>query len=120
MVTATISMDDQLFAHVQQAAGGDISAWIAAACRNRLLSDGVRTAVVWDHQPSPAENHRLRGRVTEAERETRAFAEDAWHQRGGHDDEPADPRIADAEQRVQALFERVDRRLRDQHEDSGQ
>ncbi|WP_280335602.1 hypothetical protein [Nocardia wallacei] len=44
MATAAISMDDHLFAHVQEAAGDDLSAWIAAACRYRLLSDGVRDA----------------------------------------------------------------------------
>ncbi|WP_280376563.1 hypothetical protein [Nocardia wallacei] len=106
MATTTISMDDHLFAQIQEAAGDDLSAWIAAACRDRLLSDGVRTAVVWEKQ-DPAAADPEHARV-------------AWLRCGGHGAGPTDTEITVAEQRVRALFARADRRLRDQHQDHQQ
>ncbi|WP_265337339.1 hypothetical protein [Nocardia africana] len=42
MATATISMDDALLARIQDAGGKNLSEWIAAACRSKLLIDAAR------------------------------------------------------------------------------
>jgi hypothetical protein len=116
MATATISMDSALLARVRAAAGENLSEWIAKACRSRLLSEGVRDAVVWEREhPAEAAAARtaeaIRQLETEAEREVRYQAEQAARHRGGDGAEPTAEEIAAAEQRVRAFFERVDARF---------
>ncbi|MEU4841816.1 hypothetical protein [Nocardia testacea] len=125
MATATISMDDALFAHVRAAAGEDLSEWIAKACRHRLLSEGVREAVVWEREhPAEAAAARMEEAAwhleTEAEREVQYLADQAWSERGGRGDGPTAEERADVERRVRALFEQADRRLREQQPGGGQ
>ncbi|WP_157227440.1 hypothetical protein [Nocardia asiatica] len=110
MATAEISMDDALFAHVQEAAGENLSEWIAKACLHRLLSEGVRAAVVWEREhPDEAAAARAeeaaRQLEVEAEAEARYQADEAARRRGGDGAEPTPEEIADAEARVRALFE---------------
>ena len=54
MATAMISLDDVLLARIQDAGGGNLSEWIAAACRSRLLAQAVRAAIEWE-RTHPAE-----------------------------------------------------------------
>ncbi|MBF6289895.1 hypothetical protein [Nocardia cyriacigeorgica] len=121
MAKATISMDDALFTHVREAAGEHLSEWIAKACRDRLLSEGVRAAIVWERE-HPAEAAAARREEalwqleTEAEREVQDLAEEAWAARGGQGDGPTAQDRADAERRVRTLFERADHRLRKQQQ----
>ncbi|MGW4719462.1 hypothetical protein [Nocardia sp. NPDC004260] len=122
MATAEISMDDALFAHVQEAAGENLSEWIATACLHRLLKQGVRAAVVWEREhPDEAAAARAEEAVrqleAEAESEVRYQAEEAARRRGGDGAEPTPAEIAAAEAHVRALLERADRKLRDQQED---
>ncbi|MEU2040421.1 MULTISPECIES: hypothetical protein [Nocardia] len=121
MATAEISMDDALFAHVQEAAGENLSEWIATACLHRLLSEGVRAAVVWERE-HPAEAAAARAEEAarqleaEAEAEVRYQADEAARRRGGDGAEPTAEEVAAAEARVRVLFERADRKRREQQE----
>ncbi len=117
-------MDDALFAHVRAAAGEDLSGWIAKACRHRLLSEGVREAVVWEREhPAEASAARMEEAAwhleIEAEREVQYLADQAWSERGGPGDGPTAEERADAERRARALFEQADRRLPEQHQPGG-
>lgn len=117
-------MDDLLFSYVREAAGENLSEWIAKACRARLLSEGVREAVVWERE-HPAEAAATRAQEAawqleaEAEREAWCLAQETWLGRGGEGTGPAPEDRADAERRVRALFDRADQRLRDQHQQGG-
>ncbi|WP_280247399.1 MULTISPECIES: hypothetical protein [Nocardia] len=121
MATAEISMDDALFAHVLEAAGENLSEWIATACLHRLLKQGVRAAVIWERE-HPAEAAAARAEEAarqleaDAESEVRYQAEEAARRRGGDGAEPTAEEIAAAEARVRVLFERADRKLRGQQE----
>lgn len=48
MATATISMDDALLARIQDAGGENLSEWIAAACRSKVLTDAAPAAREWE------------------------------------------------------------------------
>ncbi|WP_433734917.1 hypothetical protein ACQP0C_41645 (plasmid) [Nocardia sp. CA-129566] len=121
MATAIIEMDDVLFTRIQQAAGENFSEWVSKACRSRLLADAARDAAVWEHtHPAEAAQERAeesaRSLESEAEHEIQYQAEEAARRRGGDQTEPTAEEIAEAEQRVRALFERADRRLREHGE----
>ncbi|MGF6884497.1 hypothetical protein ABIA39_005732 [Nocardia sp. GAS34] len=112
-------MDNVLFAHVRKAAGENLSEWIAKACRQRLLGEGVRSAVVWEREhPDEAAAARaaeaVRQLEADAETEVRYQADEAARHRGGDGAEPTAAEIAAAEARVRALFERTDRKLQEQ------
>jgi len=122
MATATIEIDDILLAQVRDmAAGENLSEWIAKACRQRLLNEGLRSAVVWE-RAHPAEAAEARtDEITrllenEAEVEVRYQAEQTAQQRGG--DQPTTEEIAAAERRARAFFERTDRRLAGRKDES--
>ncbi len=118
-------MDDALFVHVREAAGENLSEWIAKACRSQLLSEGMREAAVWE-QKHPAEAAAARAAEAawqleiEAEQEAQHLAEQAWSESGGHGKGPTAEQRADAERRVRALFARADRRLRERQEPGGE
>ncbi|MGW4774219.1 hypothetical protein ACWEO2_40025 [Nocardia sp. NPDC004278] len=119
MATAIIEMDDVLFARIQQAAGENFSEWVSKACRSRLLTDAARDAAVWERaHPAEAARERAeeaaRSLETEAEHEIQYQAEEAARRGGGDQAEPTAEEIAEAERRVRVLFERADRRLREQ------
>ncbi|MGS2807721.1 MULTISPECIES: hypothetical protein [Nocardia] len=102
MATATISIDDALLARIQDAGGGNLSEWIVAACRSKLLTDAAR-----------AEDavHVLEG---EAEREIVEHAEHAAHTRAGTGTEPATVDYLAAYGHVRALLEQAEQQLREQ------
>jgi hypothetical protein len=77
----TITMDDALFAMVREAAGSNVSDWIAKACRSRLLAEDARALAAWQ-RAHPAETAEAYAEV-EAERETRDRAEDEAARRRG-------------------------------------
>ncbi|WP_033247441.1 hypothetical protein [Nocardia carnea] len=106
-------MDDALFVRVCEAAGENLSEWIAKACRQRLLSESVRDAVVWE-QEHPVEAAAARAaeaawqREIEAEQEVQYLTEQAWSESGGLGDGPTAEQRADAERWVHALLARAD------------
>ncbi|MBF6333602.1 hypothetical protein [Nocardia transvalensis] len=121
MATATITMNDALFAQVQQAAGADLSAWVEKACWSRLFTETARAQAAWE-RTHPAEAAEQRAAEAahyleiEAEREAQYLAEEARSQRGGDGDGPTAEERAAAERRARELFERADRRLREREE----
>jgi hypothetical protein len=93
MATATISMDDALFTLVEQAAGENLSEWIAKACRSRLLAEAARAQAEWERaHPAEAAKERAaeaaRNLEAEAEQEVWHQAEEAARRRGGDHAEP--------------------------------
>jgi hypothetical protein len=80
-VRTTITMDDRLYALVREAAGGNVSEWIARAARSRLLAEDARAMAEWDrmHPEGRAAWHT----DVEAEREARWASEEAERKRHG-------------------------------------
>lgn len=82
MARTTITMDDLLLNRVKDAAGSNISGWIARACRSQLLKDGAEAEAEWA-QAHPEEGA---ARTAEAEAEAEAWyaaEEDAERRRRG-------------------------------------
>ncbi len=117
-------MDDALYIRVREAAGENLSEWVARACRSRLLSEGMREVAVWE-QEHPAEAAAARAAEAawqleiEAEQEAQHLAEQAWSESGGRGEGPTAEQRADAERRARALFARADRTLREQQQSGG-
>ncbi|OBF66246.1 hypothetical protein A9X06_06935 [Mycobacterium sp. 852002-51759_SCH5129042] len=118
MATATISMDDALLARIQDAGGQNLSEWIAAACRSKLLTDAARAAREWErtHPDEAAARTQDAVRVleSEAEREIVQHADQAAHTRGGVGTEPGIVDYLAAYAHVRALLEQAEQRLREQ------
>ncbi len=118
-------MDDALFTHVRAAADENLSEWIAKACRQRLLSEGMREAVAWERE-HPVEAAAARTteaewqRAVEGDQEVQYLAEQAWSESGGRGDGPTAEQRADAERRVRTLLTRADRTRREQQAGDGQ
>lgn len=117
-MATTITLDDDLFAQVQQHAGENPEAWIAKACRSQMLTESLRAHAEWERaHPEEAARERTeeasRSLEAEAEHEIQHQAEEAARRRGGEEAEPTAEEVAAAEARVCALFDRTDRRLRE-------
>ncbi|MBF6370297.1 hypothetical protein IU469_32005 [Nocardia puris] len=99
-------------AQVEAAADGDLSGWIARACRSRLLSEQCRAVAEWERE-HPVEAAAARAQHTrellevEAEQYARFLAEQIWRDRGGHGDEQGAGDRADAEVRARTLLAQV-------------
>ncbi|MFC9894786.1 hypothetical protein ACFVMC_13940 [Nocardia sp. NPDC127579] len=125
MATATISIDDALLAQVQQAAGDDLSGWIATACLSRLLRQGVESARAWEQQ-HPAQAGAARAEdarhvlEAEAEREIDAHAHTAAAQARGVDARPTTEDYLAAYGHVRVLLERAEQQLRGQQSHEGE
>ncbi|WP_069162844.1 hypothetical protein [Nocardia altamirensis] len=122
MATATISIDDTLLARIQESDGGNLSDWIAVACRARLFTDAARAACEWE-RTHPAEAaaaraadavHLLEG---EAEREISEQAEHAARTRAGVGTAPTTADYLAAYGHVRALLEQGEQQLREQLSD---
>ncbi|MCC3318343.1 hypothetical protein [Nocardia africana] len=119
MATATISMDDALLARIQDAGGKNLSEWIAAACRSKLLIDAARAAREWerthaDEAAAARTQDAVRVLESEAEREIVEHAEQAAHTRGGVGTEPGIVDYLAAYGHVRAQLEQAEQRLREQ------
>ncbi|WP_156370821.1 hypothetical protein [Nocardia arizonensis] len=77
----TITMDDALFAMVRDAAGSNVSDWIAKACRSRLLAEDARALAAWQ-RTHPGETADAYAEA-EAEREARDRADEEAARRRG-------------------------------------
>ncbi|MBC7299908.1 MAG: hypothetical protein H5T78_03020 [Nocardia sp.] len=119
MATITISLDDALLARIQDAGGANLSEWIAAACRSRLLAQATRAAIDWE-RTHPVEaaaartqeaTHVLEGEV---ERELSDQAEQAARTRAGAGTEPTTTDYLTAYGQVRALLEQGEQQLREQ------
>ncbi|WP_280390827.1 hypothetical protein [Nocardia brasiliensis] len=115
MATATISLDDALMAQVREAAGDDLSAWIARACLARLLAAAARKGREWELAHSELAAARaedaVRALEAEAEREITDHAHTLADSRG----QGTAPTTADflaAHRHVRELLDRAEEQLR--------
>ncbi|MRH92303.1 hypothetical protein GFY24_33540 [Nocardia sp. SYP-A9097] len=119
MATATISIDDALLARIRESDGGDLSAWIAAACRSLLLSDAARAAREWErtHPAEAAAAHAeeaVRVLAGAVEREISEQAEHTARTRAGASAEPTTVDYLAAYGHVRALLDQAEAQLRKQ------
>ncbi|WP_194838508.1 hypothetical protein [Nocardia sp. XZ_19_369] len=116
MATATISLDDALMAQVLEAAGDNLSAWIARACRSLLLSEEAKAIREWElTHPDQAAKDRAQDATqlleSEAEREVTDHAHTLAHNRSHHT-EPTTADYLAAYRHVRELLERAEEQLR--------
>ncbi|GAB2451963.1 hypothetical protein [Nocardia tengchongensis] len=119
MATATISFDDALLAQVHRAAGENLSTWVAAACRARLLTEAAATAQEWEAtHPADAADARTADAAQvlegEVEREISEQAEQVARARAGAGTEPTTADYLAAYGHVRALLDQGERQLREQ------
>ncbi|MGV9408352.1 hypothetical protein ACWDOP_00440 [Nocardia sp. NPDC003693] len=119
MATTMIAIDDALLARIRTvSADTDLSAWIGAACRAKLLTEAARETREWerahpDEAAVAATQEAVRVLEDEAEREICEHAERVAHARAGG----TEPVLADylaAYGQVRALLEQGEQRLRQQ------
>ncbi|MFR9754043.1 hypothetical protein ACL02S_23800 [Nocardia sp. 004] len=116
MATATISIDDALMAQVREAAGDDLSTWIARACLAQLLTAAARAGRDWELA------HPELAAAARAEDAVRALEAEAEHEITEHAHALADSRVqgtapttADylaAHRHVRELLDRAEEQLR--------
>ncbi|MGN2635011.1 hypothetical protein ACTD5D_02210 [Nocardia takedensis] len=116
---ATISIDDALLARIRESGGENLSEWIAAACRSKLLTDAAHAAHEWERtHPDEAAAARAEDAVHvlegEVEREIIEHAEHAARTRAGAGTEPATVDYLAAYGHVRALLEQAEQQLREQ------
>jgi hypothetical protein len=80
MTRTTITMDDALYAMVKDAAGPNVSEWIAKACRSRLLADDARAWAAWER--AHPEETAARRAESETEREARYLGDEGRRRNG--------------------------------------
>lgn len=110
MATTTISLDDALLAQIREAAGANLSDWIARACRSHLLAEACRAETSWarkhpEEAALAAAEQSRQYLETEAEQYAQNLAEQLWKQRGGHGDGPSPQDRTQAEDAARRLLD---------------